>query len=316
MPNLRCSLNNKRKNLVLVSPEQHFARCHNYEQLIQSFPKNPSKHTIYRSKFALDLTTGSDYFLLFLQAVKNMGREDQQIFKEIIKFKWYQVKYISYFIILLYTLLNIFYTLALFKIQPLAFFIVSLGLLLILIALEVKGAIWDIKSHITEIYNMIDLALFVLLLVNISMNLSQLNEERSEQLETFSFFCLFFTNARNFLEFRVFSQFRWIIQMIMIVFKDIFFFILVMVMVIYANTILMHFSAFREGEESLFGHRFADSFSMTMGNLEISYEWNVWIWITVVTFSITLIVILLNMLISIVGETFQNFLSNQKYINL
>lgn len=80
-------------------------------------------------------------------------------------------------------------------------------------------------------------------------------------------------------------------------------------MVIYA--VQVYYDKFINLEEDLnLGVEIANSYSFAMGNLEVSTEWSFWIWIVTIIFSITLMIIMFNMLISIIGITFEKFRDN------
>lgn len=56
--------------------------------------------------------------------------------------------------------------------------------------------------------------------------------------------------------------------------------------------------------------------ALALGNQDINYEWGGWNWFVFIISAITLVIVMLNMLISIVGKTFEKFQEDKEIIDL
>lgn len=160
-------------NTLQVSYQDCVNYNHNFYTLFsQSDLLNSKKYQAYYSSYGLDLRLGNKYYLLFLRMLDNSSPQVRLNFRHIITYKWLQVKPYLFYQLFLYSCLNAFYTASILSEYELEFTILALIFLVILVVLELKCSLFDPWQHFTEVYNLLDFIVFIMLTVSMILNLS------------------------------------------------------------------------------------------------------------------------------------------------
>lgn len=284
-------------------------------QIKTKFKSSPiflTKYDIFSTRFCLDISNGSNNSISFFRMVQNMNSEQQTIFDELILFKWNRLKPWLIFQLLVFFSLTICYNNFLY-ISDKPFYLI--GIIIILNSLncffEIKCA-YSAENYFKSFTNQTDLIVMIGVYFFVFINYFTEQPVKILRILNASFCCLL--NMRSITFFRVFDSLRYLIEMVLKIYKDIVSFLVIIVLFIQVNGMaLMGIDDINavEGEIS-FTEKVKIGLELALGNWDdIPKEWNEWNWLLFLVSSITFTIILLNLIIAIVSKTFDDYYENQ-----
>ena len=223
-------------------------------------------------------------------------------FKFLINFKFRQIWIHLFIYAIYYVILDIFYALQLFsENHKKGYFAIVIIFSSILTMIEmIQYFSYEVGSQI-NFYNALDMLTLPMVIVMSVINLTTDNQNRV--ILIFELISLFLLNVRTLLELRVFKNFRYLLRVILNVFKSLGPFIVVTIIFIYIYACLLKGANRFKGEEVSVWKFLEPSFHLSYGQYDTgdSQEFNALDWIIFIFCGFILIILNLNLVIAIVN---------------
>jgi len=256
--------------------------------------------------FFLNYHVYSDDMFSIVTALNKANNEDifrTKVVSILLEYLWKGTKGFHYFLMSLFSVLMVCLSIIAVSTAQgdriIALEVITFVLTIFFFAYELVGLAYSgIKEYLNDIYNYIDISSNILLIVTILCTWGGLEGLGRDWLFSVT---LLFHYTKWFLFFRVFDQTRKLIRICVEIIRDIRSFVMLLVFVIVGFSIM--FFQFDNGEVD-YPHRLLKVYEMLYGAFETSELSDSQIFYFVVVMAI-LAVILLNLLVAIMGDTYQ-----------
>lgn len=288
------------------------------------------------TRFPLDFSNGSTNSIEFFKCIQGMNPEQQADYDELILYKWKKIKIwsviqLTFYVISAYRFntWTYYYNSSVETDQNKndddftfgEFFAIILGFVGILpnLAIMIVEIISScvVKDYFDSVYNWFDLIVlpgtFFFSFVNIMTD----SKDQSKFMNILNFVLSTLMNIRTITYFRVFDSFRYLIEMIINIYRDIRTFLVVILF--YVLTYAMGLRAIDQinsGKGKPYSDYIKVGLELAFGNWDnIPEEWNDWNWMLFLGYNITFTIILLNLIIAIVSKTFDEYYETQSVVD-
>jgi WD40 repeat protein len=270
-------------------------------------PQAESFVTFFNSNMRLQFATGSEGCVNFLSSL--IACQDSQVFstqiiKNYLNFKWENASTylrLNFFVYILFLLLITVED----KIKNYTWRIVALALVLLInslgLVVEYLQIRFNFKAYIRSKTNWTDLTrIFLTFLYVVMVLVGEESEQSKKDKIGYSTIVLFASYLRGIMHFKMFKSTRYMIKMIEEIIKDSFFFAIILVYILCAFTTFYHFART--------GASYTESFSIVylimFGEFGFDKE-SIIEWICFYCISIGLPLVMFNLLVAIMGGTYQ-----------
>ncbi|OMJ92789.1 hypothetical protein SteCoe_4425 [Stentor coeruleus] len=266
--------------------------------LLMLIEKNTESHTIafYQSALQIYCEIGSTQSINYLESLVSTGNKEifrSKLVEYILKDKWRQVKWFAYGYALLYLSYLIFLILyVLFdSIENKTILIVINA---ILVFYEFYQFVLTYKTYLRDVWNLLDVIRLIIFIVYFS-------------LQKPSRIILFFLNliswARGVTYFRVFTGTRYMVSLLTQVSVDIFAFLVILFYFTVAFTFMnLSLTGSKDDYESFY--TIQNTYLLNFGSFIINENDGSWEWLCFVISSMINFLVMVNLLISIIGDTY------------
>lgn len=266
---------------------------------------------LYTSAIRMNFIDGSQESIDFITSLLNCG--NKEIFKTkyiqtILNQKWKKLRVYQLFQLMVYGMYLISMSVFLiFFYKNLIAYSLLLGIAGLLFIYDIVQICSNFTLFWKDIWNYFDLSRTLLYIIySISFFFDVWVNISNELMTAICFISL----VRGIAFFRVFDDTRYFIQLIISVIYDIKSFAIILT---YSTASFSLVRMIQDDSKSFF-HHFQDSLMVNLGNIEINTE-DPLSWILIVLMGTINIIILLNMLIAIMGETFNKVRENSSIAN-
>lgn len=275
-------------------------------------PNTDETALIYKqSALRLDLHLGSTESMRFIKSLRES--EDPEVFRtpliqSILHLKWHQVRLILVIQALIYIIYTTFLILQVWNILPPLVFIIIFSLLNIYFTItEILQAFSEIKDYLQEIWNSIDLLRILLTYIYI---LTQILEYKSTSLfvHILQSLIIFLCWVRLIAYFRMFKRTRYLIRVIIEVVMD----MIPFVMIFVTGTVAISLIFLSVSDDSDFADSFTHTYRLNYGDFDTdAYGDNMMEWAVFVLASFINPLVMMNLLIAIMGDTYSRVQDNE-----
>ena len=287
--------------------------------LNRSLIKNETKldEIDYRiTKFPLNMHNGTEFSLRFF---KGLGLCQKDVIlsdmKHLINYKWIKLRRVIIVHAFIFAILVIISTIHLvFYERSVVLMVICLILNAGFIFFEIACARGDFINFLKRGFNWLDAILFPFNIFTLIMN--WLSVEWTEIIIALDIFLYMF---RGLTYMRVFDQTRYLISMILQVFSDMISFLIIVIFWVVMFTLIslvLHKLDEEEVEErNSFFPVFTKMYMTAMGELGVDDN-NTYDWIVFFIFTIIVTMAIFNLLIAIIGNTYEEVKTNRDYFDL
>lgn len=280
--------------------------------------------SFYQSALKINTSIGSQDSIDFLESIIDCPNDNiftTPIIRELILYKWGYVKWIllpQAFLYFLYTLLLSYFLIFKFGENSLFFVVSILTLNIILTGYEILQMILTKSSYFTDVWNYIDMCRFSTCFAYCIMYLTEYKDEVNKQVLVL---LTFFTMLRGISYFRLFDETRYLINLLSEVFKDMTSFLILLTYSTYSFALIYfimvnNILTFSNHEEPKpFSEYIAVAYLLNLGDFDTdsygAFEWMIFFFASVIN-----PLIMLNLLISLMGDTFGRVKEGQEIADI
>lgn len=277
-----------------------------------------------QSVLKIDTVFGSKDSIEFLESIIDCPNDDiftTPFIREIIFYKWKYVKWVllpQAFLYLLYTTFLSYYLIFNFGENSLFMVCSILVLNIVLTGYEILQLILTGSSYFTDVWNYIDMCRFTTCFAYCIMYLTEYSDEVNKQVLVV---VTFFTMLRGISYFRLFDQTRYLINLLSEVFKDMTSFIILLTYSTYSFALIYFImvnnilTITNHEEPKPFSEYIAVAYLLNLGDFDTEsygpFEWVVFFFASVIN-----PLIMLNLLISLMGDTFGRVKEGQEIADI
>lgn len=260
--------------------------------------KNTESHTIafYQSALQIYCEIGSKKSINYLESLISTGNNEifrSKLVEFILKDKWRQVKWFAYAYALLYLSYLVFLILYVL-VHNTANKIVLNVFNAILVTYEFYQFILTYKTYLKDIWNLLDIIRLIIFIVYFSLQ---------DPYRILLFFLNLISWARGVTYFRVFTGTRYMVNLLTQVSVDIFAFLVILFYFTVAFTFMnISLIGSKNGYESFY--TIQNTYLLNFGSFVIDENDGSWEWVCFVISSMINFLVMVNLLISIIGDTY------------
>ena len=277
------------------------------DHLVNAMSTDQTNFHCYKTAIGFDLENGSEFSVNYFRWLADTPDDDlQYLYKSIIFYKWAKVLPWAIVYSVMVWILNALYVAYMgFAYHQLGLLITIVILNILFIAYEIKCFVFTFKDSVRDLWNYYDFLIHLFSIFSVFFVYYNHDDSEAYKYSWLRLISFVLISLRAFTMMRVFSATRYLIVMLLEVFKDMVAFLSVFfyIIFIYLFVCLIRTNLTPDGEDTPFYEAVKQGFNIAFSNFDAEVD-SVIVLITTVAGQIVLGLVLLNYLIAIVNATY------------